>query len=79
MGEWFSENYEWIVAAIIYALERYTAFRSKAKKQKQTQQEHSQGSVVTAGDKPKRKAVDLLFDILPIVSRIRDRDRKGKG
>ena len=72
--EWLNENWEWILPAILYAMERSQEFHSRRKAKKQSE---ADGTVVetTSPDRVTKgqKVKGLLFDLLPLVSRIKRR------
>lgn len=75
--DWLSENWEWIAAVVAYALERYTALKGRKKDKLQQSQESSSPSVgtVTGKKTKKERAVSILFDVLPFISRIKRKEK----
>jgi len=69
VSEWFDNNYEIILAVVIYAVERLQARYSKRRKNRLDAEVSKSGKTVTK----KRRALNLLFDVLPIVSRLRSK------
>ena len=72
MNEFLSDNVEWLVLIVAYALERLQEIsRRKKLKSESTEEVETDGTSKMKGKAS--KVASFLFDLLPVVSRIKRR------
>lgn len=68
MGEFLTDNVEWLLLIVAYALERLQEIQRRKKLSKDVE---SDGQSKVKGKA--RKVAGFLFDLLPVVSRLKRR------